>query len=43
MQLLAHLEATCEELQPRAELSAVEQALQGNQALQSHLTLLETQ
>lgn len=39
---LAHLEATCEELQPCAELSAVEQALQGGQALQPHLTLLES-
>lgn len=42
MQLLAHLEATCEELQSCAKLSVVEQALQGSQALQPHLTLLVT-
>lgn len=41
MQLQAHLEATCEELQSCTELSAVEQALQGSQALQPHLTLLD--
>lgn len=40
---LAHLEATGEELQSCAELSAVEQALQGSQALESHLTLLKSQ
>lgn len=43
MQLLTHLEATCEELQSCAELSVVEQTLQGSQALQPHLTLLESQ
>lgn len=41
--LLAYLEATCEELQARAKLSAVEQALEGTQTLQSHLALLESQ
>lgn len=39
----ADLEATGEELQSCAELSAVEQALQGSQALESHLTLLKSQ
>ena len=43
MQQLAHLEATGEELQSCTELSAVEEALQGSQALQSHLTLLKSQ
>lgn len=38
-----HLEATGEELQPSAQLSVVEQALQGGQTLQPHLSLLEKQ
>lgn len=43
MQLLAYFEATCEELQSCTELSVVEQALKGSQALQPHFTLLESQ
>lgn len=43
MQLLPHLEATGEELQPSTHFPVEVQALQGSQALQSHLTLLESQ
>lgn len=39
--LLAYLKATGEEFEAGAELSAVEQPLQGGQALQSHLALLK--
>lgn len=40
--MLTYLEAACEEFQPSAELSVVEQALQGSQALQTHFTLLQS-
>lgn len=40
--MLTYLEAACEEFQPSAEFSVVEQALQGSQALQTHFTLLQS-
>lgn len=40
VQLSAHLKATGEELQPRTEVFAVEQALQSRQAFYPYLTLL---